>query len=374
MPDGDVESSAARSRGSSATDSLYKETFARHYSYTTGIRAEQAAAPKVSILSSQLEMFSPANGRREARREASRGRRSLHTTDSEDLWVGKLEETGRYRILRKLTPRPVVERTASLLPRVGVLVDVETTGLDHAKDEVIEIGMVAFTYDDGGGVGDVIGVFNALRQPYSPIPPEIAKLTGVTDEMVAGKTIPLDAVEAFIEPADLVIAHNAGFDRPFCERLAPGFAPKAWACSVSEIKWSSHGFEGAKLGYLIGQCGYFHQGHRAVDDCHALLEVLAKPWNDGSGAAFGDLLQRSEQTRIRIWAENSPFDMKDRLKARGYRWSNGGDGRPKAWWTEVAEEDCDGELLFLRAEIYRWADAEPPTQRLTAFDRFKAWR
>ena len=323
-------------------------------------------------MSSQLDMFGPANISREAAREARRGHRLLQTTDSEDVCVRRLEETGRYRILLKLTPRPIIQRAASPLPRIGDLVDVETTGLDHAKDEVIEIGMVAFTYDDDGRIGDVVGVFSALRQPYSPIPPEITKLTGITDEMVAGKTISIDEVEAFIEPADLVIAHNAGFDRPFCERLSPGFVPKAWACSVSEVQWSERGFEGTKLGYLIGQCRYFHDGHRAVDDCHALLEVLARPGRDGSGTGFADLLQSAQKARIRIWAENSPYDMKDQLKARGYRWSDGSDGRPKSWWTDVAEEDCEDELRFLRTDIYRWADAEPPTKRLTACDRFKA--
>ena len=323
-------------------------------------------------MSQQLDMFGQGGGPREPERRARPVPRQLHSTDTEDDWVRKLEDTGRYRILRKLTPRPIVDRAASLLPRLGVLVDVETTGLDQAKDEVIEIGMVAFTYADDGRVGDVVGVFSALRQPYAPIPPEITKLTGITDEMVAGKTIALAAVEQFIEPADLVIAHNAGFDRPFCERLSPGFAPKAWACSVSEVKWADHGFEGTKLGYLIGQCGYFHDGHRAVDDCHALLEVLARQRTDASGSGFGELLRASEKARIRIWAENSPFDMKDQLKARGYRWSDGSDGRPKAWWTDVAEEDSDDELRFLRSDIYQWADAEPPTKRLTAFDRFRA--
>jgi DNA polymerase-3 subunit epsilon len=323
-------------------------------------------------MTQQLDMFGQGIAPREPERRTRPVLRQLHSTDTEDDWVRKLEDTGRYRILRKLTPRPIVDRASSLLPRVGVLVDVETTGLDQAKDEVIEIGMVAFTYADDGRIGDVVGVFSAMRQPYAPIPPEITRLTGITNAMVAGKTIPLAAVEQFIEPADLVIAHNAGFDRPFCERLSPGFAPKAWACSVSEVKWADHGFEGTKLGYLIGQCGYFHDGHRAVDDCHALLEVLARPWNDESSSGFGELLRASEKARIRIWAENSPFDMKDQLKARGYRWSDGSDGRPKAWWTDVTEEDSDDELRFLRSDIYQWADAEPPTKRLTAFDRFRA--
>jgi DNA polymerase-3 subunit epsilon len=156
-------------------------------------------------MSGQLDLFDLINGPEKVRRETSRTQRSLHAIDSEETWIRKLEESGRYRILRKLMPRQIVERSKSPLPHLGVLVDTETTGLDHAKDEVIEIGMVSFTYDDMGTIGDVVGVFSALRQPYAPIPAEIIQLTGITNEMVAGKTIALDAVEAFIEPADLVM-------------------------------------------------------------------------------------------------------------------------------------------------------------------------
>ncbi|GES53795.1 hypothetical protein Rhsp01_64260 [Rhizobium sp. NBRC 114257] len=62
---------------------------------------------------------------------------------------------------------------------------------------------------------------------------------------------------------------------------------------------------------------------------------------------------------MRIFAENSPFDLKDRLKERDYRWSDGSDGRPKSWWIEIAEETMEDELQFLRIEIYRWENAAP---------------
>lgn len=64
--------------------------------------------------------------------------------------------------------------------------------------------------------------------------------------------------------------------------------------------------------------------------------------------------------------------MKDHLKARGYRWSDGSDGRLKSWWIEVGEDDLADELFYLRSEIYRWPEADPPIVRLTAFDRFKS--
>jgi DNA polymerase-3 subunit epsilon len=282
----------------------------------------------------------------------------------------QLEDTGRFRILRKLVPRPVISRSQSPFERLAVLVDTETTGLQHALDEVIEIGAVAFTYNDDGAFGDVVGVFSGLRQPSSPIPPEITRLTGITDDMVAGQTIDFEALDALIQPADLIIAHNAGFDRPFCEKLSPVFAPKAWACSVSEIRWADHGFEGNKLGYLVGQSGLFHEGHRATDDCHALLEVLARPVGEGGTVPFAELLEASSRCRIRIYAENSPFDMKDHLKGRGYRWSDGSDGRPKAWWVEVDEAGYADELDYLRTDIYRW-EADPLSIRLTAQDRYR---
>lgn len=196
-------------------------------------------------------------------------------------------------------------------------------------------------------------------------------MTGITDEMVYDQIIDAQALRKVIEPADLLIAHNAGFDRPFCEAFSPMFADKAWACSVSEIDWISRGFEGTKLAYLIGQSGYFHEGHRALDDCFALLEFLARDNGEANRTAFAELFEASQRSRVRVYAENSPYDMKDHLKARGYRWSDGSDGRPKSWWNEVAEDSLGEEIRFLRSDIYQW-DADPPTKRLTAFDRFKA--
>jgi DNA polymerase-3 subunit epsilon len=253
----------------------------------------------------------------------------------------------------------------------GVIVDVETTGLDHAKDEIIELGMVLFSFDEAGKIQHVLDTFSGLRQPSSPLSAEIVRLTGITDEMVAGKAIDAGAVADFIKDASIVIAHNAKFDRPFCESFADAFRFKAWACSFSEIDWSGLGFEGAKLGYLLNQLGWFHHGHRAVEDCHALLEVLDAPLVDPAGSGLKLLLDACRRDRHRIWAERSPFEFKDILKARGYRWNDGSDGRPKSWWIEVADAASDAELAFLRAEIYQ-RDVDIRVQKLSAFDRFRA--
>jgi DNA polymerase III subunit epsilon len=76
-------------------------------------------------------------------------------------------------------------------------------------------------------------------------------------------------------------------------------------------------------------------------------------------------------TLLRIWAEGSLFDMKDELKRRGYRGSDGKDGRPKSWFIEISEDAYVAELKSLRQQICRW-DVEPFTQRVTAYERFRS--
>lgn len=323
---------------------------------------------------SQLDFFAsavaPTAAKAARARVGVRGGQAETDLDEEAM-ARHLEATGSYRVLRELLPRKVVTHARPGFPRQAIILDTETTGLNHRSDEIIEIGVIAFTFNDAGEIGDVTGVYGGLQQPTAPIPAEITRLTGITDDMVAGQTIDMARLEPFVDSADLVIAHNAGFDRPFCEAFSPIFCNKAWAYSVSEVAWSARGFEGSKLGYLIGQSGYFHDGHRAVDDCFALLEVLGQTRPRSTGTPFAELHQSSLRSRVRIYAENSPFDMKDQLKARGYRWSDGSDGRPKSWWVELPEEKHDEELHFLRTEIYCW-DADPPVKYLTAFDRFRA--
>jgi len=133
--------------------------------------------------SAQFDLFEEAPGYREVAR-TSRKRRPgpapVPYSWNEEEAVRLLEDSGRFRILRKLTPRPIVPRSESRFPRLGLLVDTETTGLHHDRHEIIEIGAVAFTYDDAGTMGDVVGVYSGLRQPSIPVPPEITRLTGIT--------------------------------------------------------------------------------------------------------------------------------------------------------------------------------------------------
>lgn len=281
-----------------------------------------------------------------------------------------LESSGDYRVLRRLKPRTAAAAPSDGEWRIGIILDVETTGLNANVDEIIELAMIKVAFRvDGLGIS-VLDRFSRLREPRVPIPEKVTALTGLTAESVAGHTIAGEDVAAFVRDAVLIIAHNASFDRPFCEMLWPIFVERFWACSATDVDWEARGHSGSKLAYLLNDYGLFHDGHRAASDCEALLEVLVRPRHPGNGPALAELLVHAREATVRIWAVNAPFAEKERLKARGYRWSDGSDGQPRAWWTEVAEEEADDEMAYLRREILQGAAAETPTRRITGRNRY----
>ncbi|WP_242076325.1 3'-5' exonuclease [Brevundimonas diminuta] len=280
-----------------------------------------------------------------------------------------LEASGEYRILRKLRPRPAIDLASAEGLRTGLFVDVETTGLNARDDEIIELAMTRFFYSADGRVHGVGESFQAFREPSKPIPAEVTAITGLTDAMVAGHAIDPAEVAAFASGAAFVAAHNASFDRRFLERFCDVFRTKPWACSMSQVDWAGEGYEGVKLAYLASSAGFFYDKHRAVNDCAAAIELLSLPLPNSKTPALSLLLEAARRPTWRVRAEGAPFDLKDVLKARGYRWDDGSTGAPRAWFIDVSDAVRDEELRFLQTEIYqREVDLRPI--KIDAFDRF----
>ena len=92
-----------------------------------------------------------------------------------------------------------------------VCFDLETTGVDVNREAITEIGAVVVR---GGVAGET---FHTYVDPEKPIPPNITKLTGITDGMVLGAPKRGEAVRAFREfcGGRPLVAHNASFDAGF---------------------------------------------------------------------------------------------------------------------------------------------------------------
>ena len=92
--------------------------------------------------------------------------------------------------------------------------DLETTGLDAASDEIIEIGIARFVD------GELVEQYQSLVKPSIPIPPEITQLTGIDSEDVENQPriqeIIADIASFFGDSP--VVAHNAQFDVSFLSK------------------------------------------------------------------------------------------------------------------------------------------------------------
>ena len=271
------------------------------------------------------------------------------------------------RILRRVSSLDDFERAdggdGSI--RTVALIDTETTGTDPDRDEVIDVAVVILKVDGNGEIVGIGPAGQALRDPGMPIPDAISRLTGITDDDVQGKAIDLDRLARLIGGADVRIAHNAQFDLAFLEHLMPSLVGAAWACSARDFDWSDACFDGARLGHLLMQAGYFNTAHRAMADVISLLHVLAHRLSDGC-TVLGVLLANAERPSLRIEATGAPFDRRSILKTRGYRW----DPAVRVWWTEIAEHEEASETLWLHREIMLWGP-KPRTRRLTWHERHR---
>ncbi|GAB0154420.1 3'-5' exonuclease [Marinobacterium sp. BA1] len=249
-----------------------------------------------------------------------------------------------------------------------VILDTETTGFDAAANEMIEIGIVRCSYSPSHGVVTSIDdIYSGLESPtIAPIPADITAITGITNEDVEGCSFDDDRVHSLLVDGDpLVIAHHAGFDRPFVENRFKGVEHCRWVCSIKDIDWKARGFESNKLEYLLLNTGYFYHGHRATTDCLAVLWLLAE-----NPSALDDALAASIRLTCVVRAFGAPFEIKDSLKNTDFTWDDGSTNHPKHWWKSVSETELDDLREWLNS-LSGYSAEKAEYTSLTARQRYK---
>lgn len=281
-----------------------------------------------------------------------------------------LGEHPDYKVIRRITPRKSFSESGGRSLSKGVVVDTETTGTNPDKDAIIELGMVLFEFDPNTGIAyNATKAFDQLEDPGFPIPPDSTLVHGITDEMVEGKRIDDTSVERFLEGVSLVVAHNAKFDRVFLEKRLPIFESLPWGCSIAQVDWNGQGIGSAKLDYIAYQYGFFYDAHRADVDCFALLEILQQKLPYSGEVVLKSILSALDQKSYTVYAIGSPFETKDMLKARFYRW----DGDKKCWHITVTGDDAiKDEVTWLKSNVYGGKKAKVEIEVQNCMSRFSS--
>ncbi len=169
--------------------------------------------------------------------------------------------------------------------------DLETTGVNPAFDRIVEIGAVRFTT---GGVTDE---FQTLVNPGVPIPENVIKIHGITDDMVndapAINDI-LDDFHSFFKGTVLVI-QNPRFDLSFIERafhVRDGRSPELLA--IDTVRLAQNHFPALpnhKLSTMACHLGLNLQSHRALDDAIACMSVFNEVIRGRGILNYGELIR-----------------------------------------------------------------------------------
>ena len=247
------------------------------------------------------------------------------------------------RVLTRITPQRHYDEAApgeELL--VGAVVDTETTGTNTELDTIIEIAVVPFTYTRDGRVIEVLEerIFTGMQQPSDPLDPEISLITGLTDADLAGQLIDVRALEETVAACSLLVAHNAPFDRPMCERLSAVFRDKPWVCTMNLINWRLEGANGRSLDAAAAAHMLWFSAHRALDDARALLHLVALPLPESARMPLAVMIEELKTPRCEVWLWGAPFEARESIRAAGFRWRPQELAREKGWALTVKDIDA----------------------------------
>ncbi|WP_296721267.1 exonuclease domain-containing protein [Erythrobacter sp.] len=280
----------------------------------------------------------------------------MNSIGDDDTDVGEhAQPDNEVRILRRIAPLDEWPITNAIGPDGPVIavIDTETEGLDPETDRVIEIAAALVKTDAEGRITGIIDKIYGLQDPGRPLPAKIKTLTGLSDERLQGRSIDIDKMTVFLCRADALLAHGARFDAGFCRRLLPGIAHLPWVCTLNDIDWLGHQFDGRALGHLLCQQGlYAPKAHTAGDDVTAAINLAATVLPNGR-TVLAEALANARTTSVRVDAEGPTYGARGELKRRGYSF----DWQRKSWSIETSEFHADYE--------HSWIDRHFPQIRVS---------
>ena len=162
-----------------------------------------------------------------------------------------------------------------------VVFDLETTGLDATKEEIIEIGACKVVN------GRIDETFSTFVKPSKHIPKEITELTSINDEMVKDAPTINYVMPDFYKFCDgvTIVAQNTAFDMSLIHNISKKFSYNFNHPTMDTMVMAREklpGLKNYKLGTIVEKLNIsLENAHRAIDDATATAKAFIKLMNIG---------------------------------------------------------------------------------------------
>ena len=213
-------------------------------------------------------------------------------------------------------------------PERLLIVDTETTGLTPAKGRCIEVGAVLFHVPSRAVLSQLSFLLPCSSNPaerVNGIAAAVTRLEQPRDQFLA-------CLEAMAAAADVLVAHNAAFDRQWFGREELPPLQRPWLCSMEDIRWPAERHLRATPSVRDLALAYgvpVWAAHRALTDCIYIAQVFERE------TQLETLLQQALLPR-KLYRARLPYDQRHLAKEAGFRWNEGVQG---AWSKRLTEAE-----------------------------------
>lgn len=220
-----------------------------------------------------------------------------------------------------------------------LILDTETTGLDPAKDQIIETGVIFYSVEHRTSLVS----FSTLHYSPTNAAEAINRISpAALDDLETGYPLSLSTIlDPLRDDADVIVAHNAEFDRTW---FAGAWLAKPWLCTMEQFSWPL-GRPGSSLVSLALDHGIgVSSAHRAMTDCMLIAALFDRMH------LFGRDLQEMFAHAMRpsaLFRALVSFEQKDLAKAAGFHWNDPVKGQ---WTRRMAIADVEA-LPFRCARV-----------------------
>lgn len=154
--------------------------------------------------------------------------------------------------------------------------DIETSGFDPLKNEVLEVGFAFFTFDEKGI--QITKEFTQVFNPSHPVPANILGLTGISQKEL-DEAPKFSEFKSFLQKElgdAIIVGHNISFDTKFLESVGIKFSGKS-IDTLDLVQFILPTHHSYNLENLMHTFGISHkEAHRALADSKATIKLLEK--------------------------------------------------------------------------------------------------